>query len=347
MTNLGVFPDRAIPLFDGATNRPGVTILTNSAFAILFILSIWGSANPMSDSPEARAVSYLAAEVPTWRTENRCASCHHNGDGAFALFRSIQLGFDVPEDAIANSVAWLEHPDRWDTNGGEGTFSDKRLARIQFARSLAGAVEAGFDGARPALTQAAEFMAADQQADGSWPLDGPDTIGTPTTYGWTLATLSARNVLSESNPDRHRDRINQADDWLRSRPIRTVMDASVELLRRDVSGDPEVIDRRAKSLTLLIRSQAGDGGWGPYETSPPEVFDTALAVLALSNEPGDEAKRAIIRGRSFLIASQSPTGGWQETTRPAGFESDAQHLSTTAWATLALLESRGGDEDEQ
>ena len=45
----------------------------------------------------------------------------------------------------------------------------------------------------------------------------------------------------------------------------------------------------------------------------------------------------IRRGRSFLVAEQLDSGGWTETTRPTGNQSYAQHLSTTAWATLALL----------
>jgi hypothetical protein len=46
------------------------------------------------------------------------------------------------------------------------------------------------------------------------------------------------------------------------------------------------------------------------------------------------------RGRAFLIATQNLDGSWPETTRPAGAESYAQRLSTTGWATLALLATR-------
>jgi hypothetical protein len=313
----------------------------------MFFLVLYAAiASTPIDAPESLAVAYLAEEVPRWRLENGCASCHHNGDGARALYRARALGLPVPESGTADSTEWLARPGSWDDNGGDGEFSDKRLARIQFARSLAGAFGAGVIDDRSTLDRAAELVAADQAADGSWPLDGPDTLGSPATYGWSLATLSARDVLAASDPDHHATRIAQATKWLRSRPIRTVMDASVELLRRDDSDAPLVSDRRSTALDLLRRSISADGGWGPYQTSPPEVFDTALAVLALSGVDEDEARRLARLGRKFLINAQLPSGGWIETTRPSGNESLAQHTSTSAWATLALLATRSLDPEQ-
>jgi hypothetical protein len=42
-----------------------------------------------------------------------------------------------------------------------------------------------------------------------------------------------------------------------------------------------------------------------------------------------------------LLARQATDGSWPATTRPPGVESYAQQLSTTGWATLALLATRG------
>ncbi len=39
-------------------------------------------AEPGQPSPEARAVAFLAREVPRWSRENHCYSCHNNGDAA-------------------------------------------------------------------------------------------------------------------------------------------------------------------------------------------------------------------------------------------------------------------------
>ena len=34
---------------------------------------------------EAHAIGFLAAEVPKWKRDNGCYSCHNNGDAARAL----------------------------------------------------------------------------------------------------------------------------------------------------------------------------------------------------------------------------------------------------------------------
>ena len=66
---------------------------------------------------------------------------------------------------------------------------------------------------------------------------------------------------------------------------------------------------------------------------------TAIVLLALVRYPDEPGARDMIRrGRAFLIATQEHEGNWKETTRPPGAGSYAQRLSTTGWATLALLE---------
>jgi len=48
----------------------------------------------------------------------------------------------------------------------------------------------------------------------------------------------------------------------------------------------------------------------------------------------------IRRGRLYLAQAQLLDGSWPETTRPSGEESYAQRISTSSWATLALLNTQ-------
>jgi squalene cyclase len=106
---------------------------------------------------------------------------------------------------------------------------------------------------------------------------------------------------------------------------------------------------RRTCLSLLRTGQSSDGGWGPYVTAAPQVFDTALAVLALSSleaEPRlarsayrpEQLKEAIANGKKYIVSQQRPDGSWPETTRPANQDSYAQRISTTGWALLALFQ---------
>jgi hypothetical protein len=284
-----------------------------------FLILASVSVGAAESSPETRAIGYLAQEVPRWSKENGCFSCHNNGDGARALYTAVRLGYDVPQAALADSSEWLKHPSKWDSNRGNPAFSDKKLARIQFAAALSVMAPA-------ALGEAASSLLPYQDADGSWQVDVGTALGSPVTYGAVLATMMARTTLDAAHEPRFARAIAKADEWLAARKPVNVMEAAALLLggtaREDCSG-------------LLLAAQNSDGGWGPQPHAPTEVFDTSLALLALARAGavGD----AIARGRGYLIRAQLPAGGWVETTRPTGARSYAQHISTCAWATLALL----------
>ena len=315
--------------------------------SVILLLAVGGGDDDTSrlppTSPEARAVAFLSAEVPRWSPQNHCYSCHNNGDAARALYRAAHAGYQVPAGSLADTTRWLKRPEDWDHNGGEGPFSDKRLARIIFTTTLETALATDWVRDRSVLVRAAERLVRDQGADGSWPLQGDDP-GSPATYGRPLATFSARQALWAADPVRFQTAIARADGWLARQEIRTVNDASVCLLslaslaeRRPAAGGR----RAARSLDILRRGQSEDGGWGTEIKSPPEPYDTALALLALvRGEVSGEGRAMVTRGRRFLVAQQQEDGGWIETTRPAGNVSYAQRISTAGWVTLALLATR-------
>lgn len=289
-------------------------------------------------SPEARALAFLMREVPRWSAENKCYSCHNNGDAARALYQALQLKLAIPPKALEDTTQWLARPAGWDRNGGDNAPQDRGLARVMFAAALLEARAAGQLKDPDALRKAAEVVAEQQKADGCWRPDGEDTIGSPAACGALLMTYQARRVLQQADPRRYREALARADRWLRQVPVRTVIDAAALLLALAGSDDATAKERRQHCLDLIRKGEAKEGGWGPYVHSSPEPFDTAVVLLAL--KPLQEVKDVpamLRRGRAFLIASQQKDGSWIETTRPAGAESYAQRLSTAGWATLALL----------
>ncbi|HZT81886.1 MAG TPA: prenyltransferase/squalene oxidase repeat-containing protein [Gemmataceae bacterium] len=296
-----------------------------------------GLAVPSLPSPEDRAVAFLAREVPRWHAENHCYSCHNNGDAARALYTAKRLGYAVPDKALADTTRWLARPAGWDHNGGEGEHNDKVLARVQFAAALAEAMEAGAVADPKPLAKAADLVAEKQHTDGSWHISS-DGVGSPASHSPALATWFARRVLLRADPQRHRKAVAAAEAWLDRREVKTVHDAAVLLLFLEGRPGAAAATRREQCLAVIRKGESRGGGWGPYVRSAPEVFDTALVLLALAKVKGDKEGAAMIRrGRAWLIAAQQGDGGWQETTRPPGGQSYAQHISTTGWAALALL----------
>ena len=282
-----------------------------------------------------RGVSYLAVEVPKWKAEHPCYSCHNNGDAARALMVAGSKGFDIGA-SLDDTLTFLRQPAHWNQNKAADGFDDKQLARVQFASALAVAHRVG-RAVRTDLEQAATLLIADQKPDGSWTLDQSQSIASPATYGTIIATWSAHTTLIAAGVTRAHPAIVNADKWIRRLTPQNVIDCAATMLALDRASDAAAMQLRRGCLALLRKGQAPDGGWGPYVTTGPQVFDTAMAVLALSVVDDDDVKESIARGKAYLVSRQRPDGSWPETTRPADQESYAQRISTTGWALLALL----------
>ncbi len=287
-----------------------------AALLLLLGATAWGQ------SPEQRAIAYLESEVRIWSGDNGCFSCHNNGDGARALYTAIADGKSVQPEALAETNAWLQKPAGWDQNHGDPGFSDQSLAHVQWAASLAASKLSG-------LQEAAAILVDTQNDDGSWAGETAGSVGSPATWGGALATAMALRALSAASADRFAESIAAGERWLSAVEPKNLPEAAALVF---AFGGGEAAD---KGRAFILDAQASDGGWGPYRNAPSEVFDTALATLALD----DAALNA--QGRQYLLEKQLSAGGWLETTRPSGSQSYAQHISTTAWALLALLKTDG------
>jgi hypothetical protein len=301
----------------------------------------------VADRAIERAIAYLSKEVPAWREENGCFSCHNNGDGARALYMARRLGHAIDAAALAETAQWLRKPEAWQATGREEAGdSGEKLAAVQFSAALLESLRTGsakeIEGDdRRDLIHAARLVAEGQHEDGAWIIGAKGSLGAPATYGAFLATALSLDVLKVADDPQFHDAIEKAESWLRSNRPQSTLDASASLLGLAEASDDAAIAQQRRCLKLLRASQQDGGGWGPFAKSPPEPFDTAIALLALSKTPADATIREMIqRGRRHLAATQLEAGSWPETTRPPGAVSYAQHISTTAWALQALLATR-------
>lgn len=330
--------------------RAGVVLVCYCAAAIAPGAACGLAADRTLPTPEARAVAFLAAEVPKWTRENECCSCHNNGDAARALIEAARLGELTDRAPLADTLRFLSAPESWDDNGPDGPFKDKRLARIQFGAALAGAAAARLVDDRGAVEKGAALVAELQSPEGYWETDAPGTIGSPVTYGRALATAAAQEVLSATGNPEYKDAIARSQRWFARTEAKNVLEAAAALLGLAADGSDEADARRRQCLQVIGKGRSADGGWGPFVNSRPEAFDTALVTIALVAARGSGHLEApqpaelagwIGGGRKYLLAAQEGDGGWPPTTRPPGVDSYAQRLSTAGWALQALFASRG------
>jgi hypothetical protein len=217
--------------------------MTSSVGAAVLVTSVALLTAVTPDQPQAdtraataRTVAYLRTEVPRWRLEHPCYSCHNNGDAMRALLAASARGH-VVADAIGDTVAWLATPERWDSNARRGGSEEQPLARIQFASALASMVAAGRAEAA-ALDRAAGLLVVHQQDDGSWRMSDTQIVGGATFYGTSLATAMARRILVRAKVASVQSSLAKASGWLRTTSPITVLDASAVLLGLERDSDP-------------------------------------------------------------------------------------------------------------
>ncbi|MGH9463409.1 MAG: hypothetical protein ACRD1X_19575, partial [Vicinamibacteria bacterium] len=71
-------------------------MLVTFLFLLLIMMGPPQSAATPQDaepSPTQKAVRFLAREVPRWRAEHDCYSCHNNGDAARALYLAVKENY--------------------------------------------------------------------------------------------------------------------------------------------------------------------------------------------------------------------------------------------------------------
>ncbi|HEV3138809.1 MAG TPA: hypothetical protein VGZ26_12920 [Pirellulales bacterium] len=210
-------------------------------------------------TPEARALVYLTVEVPRWTEEHKCYSCHNNGDAARALMAAVRSGDLTDRQPLADTLKFLAAPERWDENGPDGPFKDKKLARIQFAAALVDANKAGLLMDRQALEKSARSIAALQMPDGSWETDAPGSVGSPATYGRFLATWMGRRTLAAGDAAKSRAAIEKTDQWFEQARVVSVLDAAATLWALAESTTPAATQQRQRCLKLIRDGRSSEG----------------------------------------------------------------------------------------
>lgn len=273
-------------------------------FAMLLLSTVYAAGQPVE-----KALQFLAGEVAAWERDNHCYSCHNNGDGA----RALMMAAHRPD---AGTLAWLDSPQLWDQKAKSPGASDLKLARLQFFVTATEARRAGFAKQTQPLLEAERLVVADQGKDGCWVVDTGELAGGPVTWGTSLATALVYRSLSGG----HQKSKDRAALCLQQRESGFVVDLAAQVLAFPT-------DKTAAQK--LVAAQGSDGGWGVRARRPAEVFDTAIALIALGGKN--------VRAREFLLGRQLENGAWPETTRPSGAQSYAHAISTSAWATMALI----------
>lgn len=294
-----------------------------------------------------RGLDFVAKDSIAWRTEHKCAACHHSALAVWAFREAKVKSLPVDETLLGELNKQL-------TEAGDGRFNAERptgkpkalnAKALYFSLSLAqdpDPAAGSNDGTKLLLST----VIADQTDDGSWsawaqtrPPIFPQTDECATVLE-TLSLLSAA-AAGDANAIAARDKglawltEHTSDDDPQTTALRVILWRKLD---RPAAESQPWVD--------LIRSrQNADGGWSQASAMASDAWATgqALYALALAEATGDDP--VIARGQQFLIATQREDGGWSMTSRPIkpGGEGSKNLVPIigggSAWAVLGLIKS--------
>jgi hypothetical protein len=287
----------------------------------------------------------LAHSAEVFFTNSGCVGCHHQPMMARAYAAMEQAG--LPADArlkkslVDGMVTMRPFFAGLPTLNGPPGDTDTVSGTVSFLKYLG-------EGATPMTDESVHYMAARQEADGSWLNAGVSRRPLETSPIITTAA-GIRLLRAYSWPARESEfqaRIAKARDWmLAAKPI-----ASYEHAER-IMGLKEAgvsaVDLR-KAGDALLREQKSDGGWSSNPHLDSDAYATGIALRALYEaevlKPSDAAYQ---KGVAYLLKTQFPDGSWYVRSRAAKFQpyfdggfpfAHDQWISVagTAWAVAAI-----------
>jgi hypothetical protein len=299
-----------------------------------------------------RGLTFLQKDAQKWRKERQCSTCHHGTMTVWALAEAKSQGYSVTDESLADVTKWtydrLDSIDKpRDKRPGWSMVSTPALylAVMALAVPKQQAVPPGD------VKRIAGHLLRHQEKDGSWAWSSapPQNRPPPHFESDEVATLLASVALGSQVPANKKDNSaaresqHKAAEWLsKNKPTETTQTLALWLYHDVRAGKPaKEVETR---IDLLLRRQNEDGGWGQDKGLASDAYATGQALYFLNLAGLKKDRKEVLRGTSFLVATQKDDGHWPITPRahegakPANNKAPITYLGS-AWATLGLMRS--------
>lgn len=314
-----------------------------------------GAEIPASSAPRVRkaverGLEFLVQDAVDWRTERKCATCHHGAMTVWALSEAKDRGFAIPGDRLADQSNWLKERFKdldkpRDPRPGWNMVSTPAVYMAVMAEALPAQNAISPDD----LNRIAGHLLRHQESDGSWAWspapakNRPPPVFESDEVVTLLADLALRprvpvdpSVKSEAREGRQ-----HASSWLaKNTPNGTTQGQAIRIFREFRAGKSS--EDLAPAISRLLGEQNDDGGWGQNKDLPSDAFATGQALYFLSVAGVKADRPEIRRAASFLVGSQKEDGSWPMTPRSHPGVTPSTNLVPityfgSAWATMGLL----------
>jgi hypothetical protein len=331
----------------------GAVVLTQSSFADEQTAT---ASDERIQAAIERGLSFIDADVITWRAGNECATCHHGTMTVWVHAEAISQGYTLDSAAVSDALNWtktrfMEKVDQpRDERPGWNMVSTPHIYLSMMARCVPDQTALSPDD----LRRIGGHFLRHQEEDGSWawssapPGNRPPPVFESDEVATLLTSMGLEPQLAGDGVDAAAisASLDKASGWLAQSSPNDTTQAELLRLMRMVWSDASrgQIDEAA---ARILEQQHEDGGWGQIPGAASDAYATGQATyfLSLAGVPGerDELRRAV----EFLVATQTENGSWPMISRS---HPDATPYTNpvpityfgSAWGTLGLLRAGEG-----
>lgn len=296
-----------------------------------------------------KSLPFIEKEGLRWKTERKCASCHHVPMMVWTLNEAKRGGFKINEQVAEENGRWLvSSPECRLILGAEhkNQYFDGLEPGPVFA-SLAMSSGANWNNdTKAAWNKIADYARSRQLADGSFKegigrppiFDQPEVMTLYALLLWTSPRLDAKQqgeVAALREKSLQWLAKTPTDGRQRSLAMRLFVQSRVEA----------PMEERQKIAERLIALQRPDGSWRQIEKMEGDVFATGESLYALMVSGVQIPPQVISNAVEFLVKTQKADGSWGMKTRPVLAKPDDPLKEGTqmitymgsAWGTLGLI----------
>ena len=168
----------------------------------------------------------------------------------------------------------------------------------------------------PEVTRGIAWLKSSQKADGSW--------GSRSSFRDTAVVVESYRLLGQADAS-----YQSAVNWINAFSLESNDYLAKRILSQGGAGADVGAD-----IQRLVSYQNPDGGWGYFPGYDSDVYDTVVALNAVSAASQQNAP-AITRGIGYLLATQNAEGSWSVVPDGPG--------DVTATSFIALLLHSSGN----
>jgi len=279
---------------------------------------------------------FLQADALDFQRQSQCMGCHVQSQALMGLNIARANDYivsDAADHALAKYTASCQStPGSFGRNpnpepSGELSNSVFSALGLAYGHSLPAAAQA--------LQPAAQWLAAQQDADGHM---GMDDSRTPVSEGEILHTSHAMTVWAEAlaagGDPALKANLARALAWIADAEANTTQDKAIKVMALMRHGSTAHKKTARQLCQQLLLEQEDSGCWRlePNDPLGPSPFATGQVLYALRQAGFSPKSPAFQRGVTWLLQSQLRDGSWKAADTRTPF-------AATMWPVIALVGS--------